>query len=197
MHFITMFTSFIIPERRDQRVRNVIMILIRWSLFITLSIYFPRVAVFYVFSYIVLLTVLRFMDSIQHDYPYNLTLFSNEKPERQGNYEWEQEHTYSNPHSYNIEVINWLTLNFGYHNAHHDDMTVPWYRLPQKHRELFGDNPETVVPFLAQIKIFHKNRVSRIYGNHNKYSPEGRDYLIAARQAEVSGGNAASFLTSF
>ena len=197
MHFITMFTSFIIPERRDQRVRNVTMILIRWSLFITLSIYFPRVAIFYVFSYILLLTVLRFMDSIQHDYPYNLTLFSNEKPARQGNYEWEQEHTYSNPHSYNIEVINWLTLNFGYHNAHHDDMTVPWYRLPQKHRELFGDNPETVVPFLAQIKIFHKNRVSRIYGNHNEYSPEGRDYLIAARQAEVSGGNAASFLTSF
>ena len=76
-------------------------------------------------------------------------------------------------------------------------MTVPWYRLPQKHRELFGDNPETVVPFLAQIKIFHKNRVSRIYGNHNEDSPEGRDYLIAARQAEVSGGNAASFLTSF
>jgi hypothetical protein len=53
------------------------------------------------------------------------------------------------------------------------------------------------VPFLAQIKIFHKNRVSRIYGNHVEDSPEGRDYLVAARQAEVSGGNAASFLTSF
>ena len=76
-------------------------------------------------------------------------------------------------------------------------MTVPWYRLPQKHRELFGNKPETVIPFSSQIKIFHKNRVNRIYGNHDELSPEGNAYLIAARKAEVSGGNAASFLTSF
>ena len=137
------------------------------------------------------------MDSIQHDYPYNLTLYSKEKPERLGNFEWEQEHTYSNPHSLEIEPLNWLTLNFGFHNVHHDDMTVPWYRLPEMHRELFGDSPENVVPFSAQMKIFHRNRVSRIYGNHNDNSPEGRDFLVAARKAEVSGGNAASFLTSF
>ena len=76
-------------------------------------------------------------------------------------------------------------------------MTIPWYQLPQKHRELFDNNAETVVPFSSQIKIFHKNRVSRIYGNHDEFAPEGSEYLIAARNAEVSGGNAASFLTSF
>ena len=33
--------------------------------------------------------------------------------------------------------------------------------------------------------------------NHQDDSPTGHDYLLAARKAEVSGGNAASFLTSF
>jgi hypothetical protein len=76
-------------------------------------------------------------------------------------------------------------------------MTVPWYRLPQKHRELFSESPETVVPFLSQLKIFHKNRVKRIYGNHDEYAASGKEYLIAARKGEAIGGNAASFLTSF
>ena len=197
MHILMMFGSFIIPERKNQMPRNIMVIVARFSIFMFLLLWFPRVAILYSISYIILLTVLRFMDSIQHDYPYNLTLYSKEKPERLGNFEWEQEHTYSNPHSLEIEPLNWLTLNFGFHNVHHDDMTVPWYRLPEMHRELFGDSPENVVPFSAQMKIFHRNRVSRIYGNHNDNSPEGRDFLVAARKAEVSGGNAASFLTSF
>ena len=197
MHFIMMFSSFIIPQRRNQRLRNTAVIAIRFPLFVLLVMFFPKVAIFYVFSYILFLTVLRFMDSIQHDYPYNLTLFSSDKPTRKGQYEWEQEHTFSNPHSFDTEAVNWLTLNFGFHNAHHHNMTVPWYRLPQKHRELFSESPETVVPFLSQLKIFHKNRVKRIYGNHDEYAPSGKEYLIAARKGETIGGNAASFLTSF
>jgi hypothetical protein len=53
------------------------------------------------------------------------------------------------------------------------------------------------VPFLSQLKIFHKNRVKRIYGNHDEYAASGKEYLIAARKGEAIGGNAASFLTSF
>ena len=197
MHFIMMFSSFIIPQRKNQRSRNSAVIIIRFSLFLMLMLLFPKVGVLYILSYIQLLTVLRFMDSIQHDYPYNLTLFTREKAPRKGQYEWEQEHTFSNPHSFDIEAINWLTLNFGFHNAHHKNMTVPWYRLPKKHREFFGESPENIIPFLSQLKIFHKNRVIRIYGNHDDNAPSGRDYLIAARKGETTGGNAASFLTSF
>ena len=197
MHFIMMFSSFIIPQRKNQRSRNSAVIIIRFSLFLILMLLFPKVGVLYILSYILLLTVLRFMDSIQHDYPYNLTLFTREKAPRKGQYEWEQEHTFSNPHSFDIEAINWLTLNFGFHNAHHKNMTIPWYRLPKKHREFFGESPENIIPFLSQLKIFHKNRVIRIYGNHDDNAPSGRDYLIAARKGETTGGNAASFLTSF
>jgi fatty acid desaturase len=142
MHFIMVFASFIIPQRKSQRRRNV--------------------------------TVMR-----------------------KGDFAWEQEHTYSNPHSLDHEWVNWLTLNFGFHNAHHDDMSIPWYRLPVRHRELFGNDPATVIPFSAQLRIFHKQRVRRIVGNHDDESPTGKDFLRAAQQAEVYGGNAASFLTSF
>jgi len=197
MHFIMVFTSFIIPQRRDQRRRNVTVIVIRGGVFLLLLAFVPKVAALYAIAYMIMMTILRFMDSLQHDYPYSLTLFDFEKPPRKGNFEWEQEHTFSNPHSVNIDWLNWFTLNFGFHNAHHDDMTVPWYRLPEKHREMFGTGSEFVIPLSAQLRIFHRQRVNRIVGNHEGPVPEGRDFLHAAQRAEVYGGNAASFLTSF
>lgn len=197
MHSIMVFTSFVIPQRRDQRRRNLLVILIRGGIFLALIIWLPKVAILYALSYMLMMTLLRFMDSLQHDYPYSLTLFDFDKPERKGDFAWEQEHTFSNPQSLKYEAANWLTLNFGFHNAHHDDMTIPWYRLPGKHRQMFGEDPGSVIPLSAQLKIFHKQRVRRIVGNHEGTEPSGRDFLLAAQRAEVYGGNAASFLTSF
>jgi fatty acid desaturase len=197
MHFIMVFSSFIIPQRKNQRRRNLSVILIRGTLFMSLLIWFPKVAVLYVIAYLLMMTILRFMDSLQHDYPYSLTLFEFDKPPRKGNFEWEQEHTFSNPHTLRAEWPNWFTLNFGFHNAHHDDMSVPWFRLPAKHRDMFGDDATVVIPLAAQLKIFHKQRVRRIFGNHEGDEPEGKAFLEAARRADVYGGNAASFLTSF
>ena len=197
MHFILAFGAFIIPERRDQRLRNAVIITIRGGLFVMLAIYQPRAAILYVIAYLIMMTVLRFMDSLQHDYGYDLTLYEPQNAPRKGDVAWEQEHTFSNPLSFRHEWPNWLVLNFGYHNAHHAQMSVPWYRLPALHRELFGESPENVIPLSAQLRIFHTQRVRRIVGNHSDDEPWGRDYLVAARQARVSGGNAASFLTSF
>ena len=197
MHFIMVFSSFIIPQRKKQRRRNLSVIIIRGGIFVALLVLYPKVAALYAIAYMLMMTVLRFMDSLQHDYPYSLTLFDFDKPPRKGNFEWEQEHTFSNPHSLKTEWLNWLTLNFGFHNAHHEDMTVPWYRLAEKHRELFGEDTTVVIPIRAQLRIFHKQRVRRIFGNHEGVEPEGKEFLEAARRAEVYGGNAASFLTSF
>ena len=197
MHFIMVFSSFIIPQRKNQRRRNLSVILVRGGLFLSLLIWLPKVAALYVVAYILMMTVLRFMDSLQHDYPYSLTLFEFDKPPRKGDFEWEQEHTFSNPHTLKADWPNWFTLNFGFHNAHHEDMSVPWYRLPAKHRDMFGADPTVVIPLGAQLKIFHKQRVRRIFGNHEGDEPEGKAFLEAARRAEVYGGNAASFLTSF
>jgi len=198
MHFVMIFTSFIIPERRNQRTRNVAVILVRGGVFVALLAFAPRVALLYAIAYLILVHVLRFVDMLQHDYPYNLTLFDYERSPHRGDTEWEQDHTFSNPLSLRFEKLNWLVLNFGFHNAHHADPTQPWYRLPELHRELTGGDPAAVIPFSGQLKLYHRNRVRRVYNPEPEDYPKGERYLAAARLGTGPiGGNAASFLTSF
>jgi fatty acid desaturase len=201
MHAIMVFTSFIIPMRRNQRGRNVTVILVRGGLFFALLVFRPKAALLYCVAYIIMMQILRFTDSLQHDYPYRLNLYTEERSPHKGNKRWEQEHTFSVPWSLRHDWINWLTLNFGFHNAHHSRPTTPWYRLPEAHREMYGDDPEAVIPLVRQLAIFHRGRVRRIIkwddGAVDARTPSGREFLRAARDARVDGGNAASFLTSF
>lgn len=158
----------------------------------------PKVALFYVLAYLLMMHVLRFMDSVQHDYPYNLTLFDYAKPPHKGDKDWEQVHTFSNPISLRFPRLNWLVLNFGYHNAHHADMNLPFFRLPELHAELTGDDPQRVIPFLSQLKLYHRNRNQRIHNPQPEDYPKGEAYLKTAQSGRgLIGGNAASFLTSF
>ena len=198
MHFIMAFTSFIIPQRRDQRMRNLRVIVVRGTAYFALLVFFTKVAILYAIAYLLMMHVLRFMDALQHDYPYDATLFDYDQPPHKGDGDWEQEHTFSVPISMRFPILNWLTLNFGYHNAHHFNMNVPWYRLPALHRELTGDDPGSVIPFSAQLKLYHRNRVLRVCNPQPDDYPSGADYLRSA-QAGIGpiGGNAASFLTSF
>ena len=198
MHFIMMFTSFIIPQRRDQRARNIAVIVIRGSVFLGVAFFCPRAAVLYVIAYLLMMHVLRFMDALQHDYPYNATLFEAGAAPHKGDADWEQEHTFSVPMSLRYPRLNWLTLNFGYHNAHHFDMNTPWYRLPQLHADLNGNDPRQVIPFASQLRLYHRNRLLRVCNPQPDDYPQGADYLAAARAGQGPiGGNAASFLTSF
>jgi fatty acid desaturase len=141
---------------------------------LTSFIIVPKVAVLYAVAYLIMMHVLRFMDSVQHDYGYNTTLFEYVKPPHKGDIEWEQEHTFSNP-------ISWLVLNFGYHNAHHRDMNMPFYRLPELHRELTGNDPSRVIPFWSQLQLYHRNRVQRIYNSQPEDYPKGDTYLRTAQ----------------
>lgn len=198
MHFIMVFTSFIIPERRNQRLRNVSVIAVRGGLFLVLLVFFTKVALLYMIAYLIMMHVLRFVDMLQHDYPYNLTLFDYVPPPHKGDFDWEQAHTFSNPVSLKYPKLNWLVLNFGYHNAHHADMNKPWYRLADAHRELTANDPSRVIPLWAQVRLFHVNRVRRVHNPQPDGYPKGSEYLEMARKGSGPiGGNAASFLTSF
>ena len=198
MHGIMVFTSFVIPQRRDQRAYNVTVIAVRGGLFLLLAINFPKAALLYAIAYLLMIHLLRFMDMLQHDYPYNATLFDYVQPPHKGDVDWEQEHTFSNPMSLRRPRLNWLTLNFGYHNAHHLDMSVPWYRLPELHERMTGNDPDSVIPFRSQLRLYHRNRVRRVHNPQPADYPKGHRYLRAARAGEGTiGGNAASFLTSF
>jgi len=201
MHFITVFTSFIIPQRRDQRLRNVVVILARGTVFVALCWFYPKVAIGYVLAYLIMLHVLRLMDSTHHDYGPNPSLFEDKPPSRFGGRATEQEHTFSCPLSLRFIPLNWLVLNFGFHNAHHARPTVPWYRLPEFDEKTFGRDPLRFIPFSAQLLMYHRYRVYRVMHDDGPLLAEqgamGADYLRACQQARNYGGNAVSFLTSF
>ena len=198
MHFILVFGAFIIPQRRNQRLRNLTVIFARAGCFALLCWFSWKAAALYVMAYLLMMTVLRFMDSLQHDYPYHTNLFEGDRSERKGDRDWEQIHTFSNFISVKYPVLNLLVLNFCYHNAHHAKTFVPWFELPALHKEMFGDDPAKVIDFWPQIRIFHRYRAYRIFHDAPGLSDvEGRAFLRAAQQSQVTGGNAASFLTPF
>jgi omega-6 fatty acid desaturase (delta-12 desaturase) len=201
LHTITMLTSFVIPQRRDQRARNLTVILIRGAVFLAVLALWPKVALGYVIAYLLMIHVLRLMDSTHHDYGPNPTLFVDQPPSRFGGRATEQEHTFSCPLSLRHPKLNWLTLNFGFHNAHHARPTVPWYRLPEFDRRTFGDDPGRFIPFAAQLRMYHRHRVHRILHEGGPFDDQqnamGADYLAACKAARSYGGNGVSFLTSF
>jgi hypothetical protein len=69
-HFIMVFGAFIIPARRPQRSRSAIVISIRAGAYFLAAVadFFPDAALGYVVAYLIMMTVLRFMDALQHDY---------------------------------------------------------------------------------------------------------------------------------
>ena len=197
MHAVTAASAFLIPERSEQKRRTVRNILIRLTMFAVICYLSLKAALLYTIAYLMMMTVLRLMDSLQHDYPYHLNLYTGDVSPHKGDLEWEQVHTFSPMISWRYARLNWLVLNFSYHNAHHARPTTPWFRLPALHRELFGDDPTRVIPLWPQLKMFHRYRVDRILHDGNEaLDAEGEEFLQAARRAEVDGGNAASFLTT-
>ena len=200
MYTIMMFTSFYIPQRREQRRRNLAVLAVRGTLFIAIAVASPGAAALYTIACLLRIHVLRFTDMVQHDYSFNTILFDPTPSPTRGDREYEQLHTFSNPISLKHETLNWLTLNFGFHNAHHARPATPWFRLPALHRELFGEDPAKTVPFRAQLGIYHRHRIRRILEEGELpggAAPQGEGYLLAAQAGTVYGGNAASFLTSF
>ncbi|MEQ1916965.1 MAG: fatty acid desaturase, partial [Gallionella sp.] len=84
-----------------------------------------------------------------------------------------------------------LLLNFSYHNAHHQQLAVAWYRLPALHRHLYGNKSSQTLPMAQLLSPFHKHRVTRVLSE---------DYGVvdaAAGKAEgFIGAVSVSFLTA-
>ena len=201
MHFILVFNAFIVPGRARHRWRNALHIMIRGGIFLAALVLAPKAAILYMVAYMLMMHMLRFMDSLQHDYGANAILLEEDPPSRFGGRATEQAHTFSNPLSFHHEWINWLTLNFGWHNAHHARPTLPWYRLPAYHKQHISDDPNRVIPFRTQARIYHRYRVYRVLHEGGdlagRPSPMQEEYLRSVRAGEVYGGNAVSFLMSF
>jgi len=191
MHWMVPFMPFVLPARRSQRARVVVIFLIRAVIFSTLAFSAPRILLFYPLAYLLMLHVLRFMDAFQHTYELFETLESPPGPEaKRYDAAFEYSHTYTNLHSYQHPWINLFTLNFGYHNAHHERPTQPWFRLPKLNQELFGDHLSQMIPFRQQIRNYFHHRLQRL--THE--DPIDLD-VFADDGAHFVGVDGVSFLT--
>jgi len=126
----------------------------------------PKVLVFYLIAYLIMVHVLRFMDMHQHTYQAYLLDANGDIPKLPTlDKTYEQANTYSNLLSRKHPWLNLLVLNFSYHNAHHTKSFIPWCRLPQLHEQLYHSKnsaTDSILPALSLLKNYHRFRAQRV-----------------------------------
>ncbi|MDH2917542.1 MAG: fatty acid desaturase [Gallionella sp.] len=163
MHGFVIALPFLREERRADRKRVLLIMLLRGIAFAALAYYSIQALLLYVVAYLIMVTVLRFADAFQHTYDAYAILESAQVPrDKLRDKAYEQANTYSNLVSVHWPSLNLLLLNFSYHNAHHEQLAVPWYRLPALHRSLYGDSSRQVIPMGNLLLPFHRHRVKRV-----------------------------------
>lgn len=166
MHALIIALPFTSPTFRAQRRRVCICLSARAAMLLALLMYAWPAFIGYLIAYLLFETVLRTMDMHQHTFEVFINL---NKPS--GNVlfdrDYEQRNTFSN--TLGRGAANLLVLNFGYHNAHHEKPTQPWYRLPALDRELFGAGTSQKIYFRAVIKSYRSRRIARVMNasHHN------------------------------
>lgn len=175
-----------------ERARMLLLIAVRLAAFTALALISLKALLLYAIAYLVFLHVLRFMDAFQHTYEVFISRSLNpapQDPRRTRRYEYEN--TYSNLIGVRWPWLNLLVLNFPYHNAHHTQTGVPWYRLPTLHRALYGDGEPQVIPSRTLLANYHRYRVARILADD--YGAVERD---GQRASGFIGAVGVSFLTA-
>jgi fatty acid desaturase len=164
LHTLVIVLPFVAADYGPRRRRVLLVLAVRVSLFALLCSVSMRAGLLYPVAYMVFLSVLRFMDAHQHSY---VLIESRDGAAPPGagprDREYEYRNTYSNLLSVRHPWLNLLTLNFAYHNAHHDRPIVPWYRLPALHRSLYGEDTRQVLRFPDLVKAYHRYRVARAF----------------------------------
>ncbi|PSF12701.1 fatty acid desaturase family protein [Marinobacter shengliensis] len=194
MHALLMIAPFTSIGDAKQRKRLAAVLMTRSILLVALALWSLKAVLLYTLAYLLMLTVLRFFDAYQHNYEIvvNLNDPDAELPHK-GNKDYEQNNTYSNLISRRWPMLNLLVLNFCYHNAHHAKPTMPWYKLPALHNELFGDAYTRTVGLKGQLRSYHRNRIAGIYAE--TYGQV--EVPVALRDGKAVPVYGLSFLTAF
>lgn len=183
---------FFYEGRRAQRGQVLAMLALRVALFAALGYYAPKALLLYVLAYFLFLHAMRFLDCFQHTFDVFPVMEQAAAPKAlRRDKQYEHENTYSNLISTRWPRLNLLVLNFPYHNAHHARPSVPWYKLPALHRELYGEHDPQVLPCRRLLASYHRNRVQRVlaedYGEVN---------TAAGRTEGFIGAVGVNFLTA-
>lgn len=154
---------FMGERKKDARARVLgiaVVRLVGWGLLAWWSL---KALALYALSYLLFVTLLRFADCFQHTYDAYPILDDTPIPDdKVRDKAYEQANTYSDVVAVDAKWLNLLWLNFGFHNAHHDRPTAPWYRLPALHRDLYPDGSAQVVTVGELLRSFHRHRVARV-----------------------------------
>lgn len=164
LQFGALAAPFVDTRRRDERLRVIIMLIVRVSLFTLLGFVSLKALVLYFLAYTGMITVLRFIDALQHTYetfPAG-TAF----PKR--DYTYEQANTFTTLISRRYWWLNLLVLNFSYHNAHHAIMKCPWHSLHELDRDLFTGKEVHYLTLPQLLKNYHRFRVYRLSSSQGK-----------------------------
>ena len=185
---------FISGLKRSGRGRIVRTALVRIAAFTLLAFWSLKAVVLYALAYLVFVTALRFADCFQHTYDAYPILDDTPIPaDKLRDRVYEQANTYSDVVSVEATWLNLVWLNFGFHNAHHERPTAPWYRLPGLHRELYPVDHVQVITVGELLRSFHIHRVKRVLAqNYGEVQPAG-----TPRRADgFLGAVGVSFLTA-
>ncbi|MBU6418823.1 MAG: fatty acid desaturase [Proteobacteria bacterium] len=166
------------------RRRVSILMLSRVGFFAVLGFIAPQALLCYAIAYLMMLQVLRYMDAYQHTFDVYVTSSLAPAPvEKKRDRAYEHANTYSNVLSLSNPLLNLLTLNFAYHNAHHARPAVPWHELPALHKTLYGTDRTQVLTARELFASYHRNRVKRVladdYGEVHADGDRAHDFLGA------------------
>jgi fatty acid desaturase len=190
MHLQVVWRPFFVRSQRRYLPRAAGMLLVRGALLAGLGWWSLKALLLYLLAYWALLHVLNFFDAFHHTFDQFFVQEDEPVPMNDRDRRYEQANTFSNLISARWPVLNLLTLNFGYHNAHHERAAVPWYKLPQLHAELYGDRSLCVMPLAELLRTFHRNRVRRVVSLHYGAPEAG-----SRRADSFVGAHGVSFLT--
>jgi len=186
---------FFVRSQRRHLARVVMMLLVRLGLLAWLWSLAPRAVLFYGLAVLLQLHVLNFFDAFHHTYDQLVVTPDQPIPLGGRDRAYEQANTYSNVISQSHPWLNALLLNFGYHNAHHHRPSVPWWRLPALHRQLYGDQPAALMPMRELLVTWHRNRVKRVFAADYGSPREGSAGPGSNRADDFVGAHGVSFLT--
>ncbi len=161
MHTLSIAAPFMLDTRRQLRRYVLLILLSRVMFFLVLALIDWKILPGYLLAWLLMLTVLGFMDTFQHNYEVRL-LLDDDRVLREFDRDYEQAHTYSNLLSRRYPLLNLLVLNFCYHNVHHYRSGIPWYELPATHAQYFQDRPAPLVSLAWQLHNYHRYRIARL-----------------------------------
>ncbi len=184
--------SALIKDGMGRRIEVSLMLATRVGFLCFLAVLSLKAVFLYGLSYLIFIHTMRFIDAYHHTYEaYAIEGYGKAPGIENRDRDYEYINTYSNLVSTRYPLLNLLTLNFVYHNAHHVKTGVPWYQLPELHQNLYGEENSQVTPVRTLFANFHRYRVERVM------SP---DYMAPAKEPgepkDFIGAVGVSFLTA-